>query len=129
MDPTLRTRAVLAASFMSSLMFGLTIMERGAIMDLGVSGFAAIALLAGGLFLERALAAEWRKTLTRSDAALAGVLIGLPLSFFMLQHKVALESGNLSVTQGSERVVGTVGLILIVSAVYGAWRRRRDQRM
>ena len=129
MDPTLRARTVLFASTMTALMFGLTVIERGSTMDLGVSGFAALALLGGGLVLERAVVAAYRHTLVRSDALMAGMLFGFPLSFFMVQSKVALASGNASVAVGSERVVGTVGIILIAVAAAGAWRRRRNQRM
>lgn len=129
MDPTLRARTVLFASTMSALMFGLTVMERGYTMDFGVSGFAAIALLAGGLFLERAVVAACRRTLARSDAVIAGVLFGFPLSFFMVQSKAALASGNASVALGAERVVAFVGVVLVVSAVTGAWRRRKAQRI
>ncbi len=129
MDPTLRARTVLLASFMSSMMFGMTAIENGATMDLGVSGIAALALLGGGLLLERALVAAWRRALTRGDAALAGTLVGLPLSFFFLQNKVAEGSGNVQMAQGASRVVCAVGLVLIVIAGIAAWRRRSGQRM
>lgn len=129
MDPTLRAKPVLLASFMSALMFGMTSIEKGATMDLGISGLAAIALLAGGLFLERALVSAVRGTLSRVDALLAGALFGFPLSFFMAQNHVAEVSGNTSMADGSVRVVGTVGVILVVSAAVGAWRRRSSQRM
>lgn len=129
MDPTLRARTVLFASMATSVMFGMTAIERGATVDLGTSGFAALALLAGGLFLERVVACALRGRLVRTDAAMAGVLFGLPLSFFMVQTRAALASGNAALAAGAERVVGTVGLVLVLVAAVGAWRRRRDQRM
>lgn len=98
-------------------------------MNLGLSGFAALALLAGGLVLERSLVAACRGSLVRSDAALAGVLFGLPLSFFFLQNRVAEAAGNVAVAQGATRVVGFVGVVLVVVAGVGAWRRRSTQSM
>jgi len=129
MDPTLRARTVLFASTTSALMLGLTVIERGATVDRGVSGFAAMALMAGGLFLERALVAAYRRTLVRADAALAGLLFGFPLSFFMVQTRAAVASGNAPLAVGAERVVGTVGVVMVIVAVVGAWRRRKAQRM
>jgi hypothetical protein len=129
MDPTLRARTVLFASAMTALMFGLTVIEKGATVDLGTSGFAALALLAGGLFLERVAVSAYRGTLVRGDAAIAGVLFGLPLSFFMVQTRAAMASGNAPLATGAERVVGTVGVVLVVAAAIGAWRRRKAQRM
>lgn len=129
MDPTLRARTVLFASTTSALMFGLTVIERGATVDRGVSGFAAMALMAGGLFLERALVAAYRRTLVRADAALAGLLFGFPLSFFMVQTRAAVASGNAPLAVGAERVVGTVGVVMVIVAVVGAWRRQKAQRM
>lgn len=128
MDPTLRARTVLLSSFMSAMMFGMATIEKGATMDLGLSGLAALALLAGGLLLERALVAAWRRSLGRADAAMAGCLFGLPLSFFFLQNRVAENAGNAPMAQGATRVVFTVGVVLVVVAGLGAWRRRSRQR-
>jgi len=129
MDPTLRARTVLFASTTSALMFGLTVIEKGSTVDPAVSGIAALALLAGGLFLERAAVAAYRGTLLRSDAAMAGFLFGFPLSFFMVQSRAAIASGNASLATGAERVVGTIGVVLVLVAAVGAWRRRKAQRM
>ncbi len=120
------TRLILAGSLLTALMIGQSCMSRTDRMD--VTGFAAMALLAGALVFERSVVAAWRRDLSPAEAALSGLLLGMPLSFFILQHRIAVDSGASAVARGSERVVSTIGALVVTMIVVRAWRHVRNQR-
>ena len=93
-----------------------------------VTGFAAMALLAGAFLFERSVVAAWRKDLSSAEAAMSGVLLGLPLSFFLLQHRIAVDAGTTDIAEGSDRVVATVGVVVIASVLIRAVRHVARQR-
>jgi MYXO-CTERM domain-containing protein len=125
MDSRMHAGTALAASFLTALLLGSSCMVRTAAPEMDVSAIAAFALLGGGLLLERSLAAAWRRTLSRGDAVVAGGLFGLPLSYFLLQVRTAESVGDVATAEGASRAVGAVGLVLLLVAAIGAWRRRQ----
>jgi hypothetical protein len=127
MNTTHGARLVLGTSFVVSMLVAMSCMERFQAMQPDVTAFAMLGLLAGGALLERAIRSAWEGLLSRADAAMAGVMFGLPLGFFFLQNKTATEAGDAAMAQGSVRVVGAVGTVLIVMSAVGAWRRRRQR--
>ena len=128
MEDTRQAKTILAASLMSSMTVGMGCFGRLEALSMSLSAVAMVSLLLGGLLLEKSIVNAFKGTLTRGEAGLTGVLFGLPLSFFFFQHEVALSAGDLAKAQGSEKVVGTVGFIILFASLANAWRRRKSQR-
>ena len=126
METTRGARIWLLAAFFTAFMMGMSVISRESVLDGSSTGIAFVALILSGLMLEASVRAALRGILVRSEAAIAGFLFGLPLSFFFLQHKTATLFHRDAIAAGSDRVVAFAGIFLVVAAIYGEWRRRRS---